>query len=343
MTRPRTSRLAVACVVVGVVVATAVRPAHAGSDVTVDDGVPYVSGGSPNQTVDVYRPSDGGTGRVALVLVHGGGFAGGSPDDLDRQARLAARQGWVAFNLDYRTTATLGASGAAWPAELEDVQAGLAWVRENAETYGADPDLVAVLGASAGGTLAALASGGPPRAGALALWSAPTDLATLVPDASGAVPACGTNEQCTEFWRNPWVTNLLGCRPEECPDRYTAASPVAQAATLPASFIVNARSELVPLDQARSLHEALEAVGTTAELRVLSGARHAQTYADSVWNDTTAFLATQLGVPVPDPVDFDESPFGSSWTTIAIVVASIGIVVAVVLRVVSDRRREVAS
>jgi len=316
---------------------------QSGGGVSVEKRIPYVANGAPNQTVDVYRPEDSETGRVALVMVHGGGFAGGSADDLSRQARLAARQGWVVFNLDYRTTSVMGTNGEAWPAERDDVQAGVRWVRAHAADYGADPSRIVVLGASAGGTLAALAAAAPDSpVRAMALWSAPTDLRTLVPDASGVPPACDDNIQCVEFWREPWVTNLLGCTSDACPDRYHAASPVLHAPAMPATYVANASSEIVPVVQPEAFADALRASEVGVELEMLSGSRHAQTFTESVWNDTIRFLAEELGVPVPEPVDFDDSPFDLGWATLAIVLALVGIVVAVVAGVTRDRRQGLA-
>lgn len=308
--------------------------------VAVDKHVPYVTGGTPNQTVDVYRQEGPATGRPALVLVHGGGFAGGTPDDLSRLARLAADQGWVAFNLDYRATIQLGTDGQAWPAERDDVVAGLRWVRDHATEYGADPEDLALLGASAGGTLAGLAAADPTlRVPVLALWSGPTDLAPLVPAGDGVPPACGSNTQCLEFWRNPWVTNLFGCTPAECPETYDEAAVVNHADALPPTYIANGTAEVVPLDQARRLDAAIRSTGTATHLQEIEGSRHAQGYTESTWNATMAFFADELGVPQPEAVDFDDSPLEFGWGTVAVLAAAIGILVAVTARVVRDRRR----
>ena len=308
--------------------------------VTIDKHIPYVTGGTPNQTLDIYRQAGPADGRPVLVTVHGGGFAGGSTDDLSRPARLAANQGWVVFNIDYRATIQLGTEGQAWPTELDDVKAATGWVREHATEYGGDPNQLAMLGGSAGGTLAGLAAADPSlHVLALALWSAPTDLAPLVPDSSGVPPACGENTQCLEFWRNPWITNMFGCTPEVCPAQYDAASLVNRAKSLPPSFISNATEEIVPLDQAKRLDSAVRAAGTTTELQVVTGARHAQTYTESVWNDTMPFLAKEVGAPEPDAIHFADSPFDFGWATVAILVAVVSIVVAVVARIASDRSR----
>jgi acetyl esterase/lipase len=327
-------------VFMGAVAAAAPTDAQSSGSIAVEKHIPYVPDGAPNQTVDVYREAGDQADRPAIVMVHGGGWHGGGADDLSRQARFAAQQGWVAFNLDYRTTMTLGTNGEAWPAEVDDVKAGLAWVRAHAQEYGADPSKLSVLGSSAGGTLAALASADPfARVTAMALWSAPTELASLVPDPSGVPPGCGENTQCIDFWRNPWVTNLLGCRPEACPDTYRDASPLSHAATMPPAYVANATAEIVPLPQAEELASSLERSNVTHELEAVPGARHATTFTESVWNDTMTFLAGELGVAEPQPIDFDESPFDFGLGSAVILLAAVVIVVAVIARITTDRRR----
>ena len=62
--------------------------------------------------------------------------------------RLAA-QGWVCVSADRRLFR------AGYPDQLADTRAALAWVHDNAEAYGGDPDAVFVASGSAGANLAA--------------------------------------------------------------------------------------------------------------------------------------------------------------------------------------------
>ena len=56
-----------------------------------------------------------------------------------------ARAGYVSFNIDYRLfDLTEGTNP--WPAQLDDVQRAVRWVRANATTYGVDPDRLGALG-----------------------------------------------------------------------------------------------------------------------------------------------------------------------------------------------------
>jgi acetyl esterase/lipase len=106
--------------------------------------------------LDVHRSRDASPGdrRPTLVYVHGGGWILGHRErqGLPLLQHLAAR-GWVCFSVDYRLS-----PAATFPDHLVDVKRAIAWVREHAAEYGADPGFVAVAGNSAGGHLAALAA-----------------------------------------------------------------------------------------------------------------------------------------------------------------------------------------
>ncbi len=107
----------------------------------------------------VFRPQDLGVvpKGTALLLIPGGGYRWSV---LDKEgfdvARVFAATGTTCFVLRYRLPADGWTAGADAP--LQDVQRALRLIRSMADEYGLDPDRVGVLGASAGGHLAALAS-----------------------------------------------------------------------------------------------------------------------------------------------------------------------------------------
>jgi acetyl esterase len=85
-----------------------------------------------------------------VVFFHGGGFVMGSVASTDPLCRLLAAQSGVrVLSVDYRL-----APEHPYPAALEDAIAAFRAVRADAAAFGADPDLVAVGGDSAGGNLA---------------------------------------------------------------------------------------------------------------------------------------------------------------------------------------------
>jgi acetyl esterase/lipase len=277
--------------------------------VDVRPDIPYLDDGP---TLDAYVPSGGGTSRPAIVMVHSGGWSEGSSAELAPWAMQAAtEQQWVAFSIDYALDGD-GTSG--WPEELHDVQAAIRWVAANAAEYGVDPGRIVILGASAGGNLAALVStygtadavagsavGAEPaaavRINAVALWSPPVDLAALVPTGAGAPPpGCDRDAACDLVWSAPDVVDYVGCDPAACPSTYRAASPleVVSSATAP-TFIANSSDELVPIGQIEQYVEALEAAGVAHRFEELPGSRHSSQYGDDAWRPTVAFLEGYVG------------------------------------------------
>ncbi len=126
-------------------------------------GLPY--GPDRDQRLDVlHRPGS----RAAPILVHfHGGFRGGGRY---REARallhILAAHGWVTVSADHRREPD---------ADLDemrnDARAVVGWIREHADSFGADPSHVVLVGSSAGAYLAAsAAAAADPAVAAVVLW-----------------------------------------------------------------------------------------------------------------------------------------------------------------------------
>lgn len=109
--------------------------------------------GAPDVPVRVYRPAATDTRSLlpAVVMIHGGGFVIGSVEaEHAGAATIALDTGGVVVSVDYRL-----APEHPYPAALEDCYAALCWLHDQAGALGVDPARVALVGASAGGGLAA--------------------------------------------------------------------------------------------------------------------------------------------------------------------------------------------
>ncbi len=99
-------------------------------------------------SLDLYRP-EGEVIFPAVILVHGGGWLTGSRQMERPMARSLAAKGWVVITVSYR----LGKAGR-FPAPVHDLKAAVRWLRHHAQEWHLDPSRIAIVGGSAGGTLA---------------------------------------------------------------------------------------------------------------------------------------------------------------------------------------------
>jgi acetyl esterase/lipase len=140
--------------------------------------IEYAAVGRKSLRLDAHLPA-GRTPAPAIVLLHGGGFTGGAKGGYTGElARHLARNGYAAFDIDYRLQGDLGPGAtlqAAIAAAQEDLGRAVEHVVAESKTYSIDPDRLAVGGGSAGAITALLATYGkdrssrPPKA-VVSLW-----------------------------------------------------------------------------------------------------------------------------------------------------------------------------
>jgi acetyl esterase/lipase len=127
-------------------------------------GVTYATHDSVALAGDLYLPKGAGP-YPALVGVHGGGWVQGVRGQFQHWGKYLAARGVALFSISYR----LAKPGQkTFPHAVQDVLAGIQFVRGNAKDFNIAPDRIGVFGQSAGGNigaLAALAGGSPLFAG----------------------------------------------------------------------------------------------------------------------------------------------------------------------------------
>jgi acetyl esterase len=273
-------------------------PAGAQPAAEIHRDIEYGTANGKRLLLDAYVPPAGESRRPAVVMIHGGGWRVGDKASWRPEAERLATKGWVAFSVNYRLD-----EPAVFPAEIEDVQAAVRWVRAHAEEYKVDPARIAAIGESAGGHLAAmlatLGTGALDRDARIrvgAAWSPPVDLTALAGSRGAG-----------------WIGPLLGCNQQTCPDRLAQSSPVTHVDGTDAPlYLVSSTEELVPLSQSQAMAERLKAAGVEHRLDVYPGNRHALDFRDDAWNPTLAFLETHLaGASEEDEAPpFLEAAFG---------------------------------
>ena len=243
--------------------------------VRVQRNIVYRKDGRLRLKLDVYRPRSDGELRPGLMQIHGGAWVIGDKREqgLPLLNHMAA-QGWVGFNVNYRLSPR-----ATWPEHLIDLKHFIAWYRQHAEEYGADPDFLCVTGGSAGGHLTAMMA---LTANVPEFQPGFEDVDTSV---RGAVPFYGVYNF---FEAGPWprplgATRLLERMVIKQPfaqnqEAYAEASPVTYIREdAPPFFVIHgSRDSLIPVPEARRFVEQLRDVSaapvTYAELK---GAQHA--------------------------------------------------------------------
>ncbi len=129
----------------------------------------------------IFGESDPKVQKPAIVFFFGGGWNSGSPAQFESQARHFAKRGMIAITADYRVKSRQGVQVVEC---VKDAKAALAWVRENAQRLGIDPNKIAASGGSAGGHLAACTGtitgfGSDERPNALILFNPASTLAPI--------------------------------------------------------------------------------------------------------------------------------------------------------------------
>jgi acetyl esterase/lipase len=237
-------------------------------------------------TLDVYTPRQfvGRHNRNVrtVILVHGGAWQMGDRIDLEPKAVQLAKRGLVVISVNYRL-----ATEAQWPAQRDDVNAAIKFIRGNARKLNVDTKRVVLLGSSAGGQIAANVAtmgAGKKRFRGLVTLSGlvnPLLMATKDPSYSNSVVP----------------EMLLRCLPAECPDRYASATALnaLDAKDMP-SLLFHSRFE-VPWDptQARQFARTSRALGVPSKLVVLPGELHGIDAWKELWPTLKTWLLERLG------------------------------------------------
>lgn len=243
-----------ACLLLAGVGCAAGRPAVLDpAPIRVERDLVYVWRGDEALHADLYTP----TGRgpfPAVLLVHGGSWQRGTKRRMAEIGERLAQRGYVALSIDYRK-----APRHRFPAQLEDCQEALRWMRDHAGRLQIDARRIGGFGYSAGAHLVGLLAtvdgddgisppAAPvPRLQAAVLGAAPIDL--------------------TRFPENWVLPRLLGARLDERPDLYRAASPLTfVSADDPPTFLYHGRADwMVDPLQSRLMRAALQQVNVPVD------------------------------------------------------------------------------
>jgi len=225
--------------------------------VKVEQDVPYLLVNGTQLHLDVYRPSNQGSEiRPAIILIHGGAWTSFDKSTMRGMGELLARDGFVAFGVDYRL---FHGDQNRWPAQLDDVQSAVRWVRANASKYGVNPDRIGAFGHSAGAQLAALLGMEDTRDNSNSALAKYSSKVQAVVEVSG--PTDLTTQRDQDYVT--FMTSFLGADYAKHPEVWRDASPAFHVSKENAPILIlhGTRDEDVPISQAEELSKKLEAAG----------------------------------------------------------------------------------
>jgi len=251
--------------------------ALAQTGVRATSDVRYGSRDGTSLLLDVYRPTTGRNHPV-LILVHGGSWRSGDKDDWADLAPRYAAEGYTVFVPNYRLAPKGGET--LFPGAIGDLELALAWARRRAADFRGDPSRVGMLGSSAGGHLAILASGvDGDRPDAVGFFSPPVDLELLF-ERGILVKA---------------IRNFMGCDPDVCPARYSRASGLnAVDRQMPPTLLSFSANELIPRQQGRLFVHELQDRVVPHKVVELPGSLHGLGVARKVFTQTVTFMDRHL-------------------------------------------------
>jgi len=122
------------------------------NEVKIQDDIKIGSTGNRDLHGDLFIPPGEKTNKPALLIVHGGGWREGDRKQLRGYGILLAREGFVCLCNSYRLS-----TEAVWPAQIQDVNCAIRYLRANHKELGIDPDRIGITGNSAGGHLSLMA------------------------------------------------------------------------------------------------------------------------------------------------------------------------------------------
>lgn len=218
--------------------------------------------------MDIYLPAGRNiSGTKVVVFIHGGGWIGGSKDDLpldleNLQLMKTIFPDVALFNLNYRLVVEKeNGLENQYPAAVEDIRRAVDHIHRNLRSYQLSSDTYMV-GGSAGAHLAALHTlrynTGNRIKGCVAISGA-FDLESLYNDGNSEAKLV--------------VAAFLGGSPTERPDQYHDASPINFVSSSSPKFLIlhGREDELTPLNQANDFVQELQDKGVAHSSFLYSG------------------------------------------------------------------------
>ena len=235
--------------------------------VKIKDRILVGKAGDRDLEADLFLPPIDTKERPAILIVHGGGWREGDRTQLRGYAILLARLGFVTLSTSYRLS-----SEAIWPAQIQDVNCALRYLRANSDSLGIDPERIGISGNSAGGHLALMAASQIKR---FEGQGGHTNESSHVKAVCAIYPPARIKKlDNTDPLDNAFLA-LMGEKAEQ--GDYDAASPInyINKYYVPTMLIHGSKDNVVSLRDTNDLYKKLLKYNIPAEIHIFSEEDHA--------------------------------------------------------------------
>ena len=229
---------------------------------------------------DVYIPLNGNDKNPTILMVHGGGWASRSKEDMEWHAKFYSTRGYVVININYRL-----APQYLYPAPMEDLRAAYEWMLSKEIDFTIDAQKIFFMGYSSGGHLTSLLSG----------WVTEKKAGFEHIEHRGVI-AGGMPADFMVYPLSPYISRFTSFYRDQNPELYLDASPITHVNSKSRPhFLYHARKDsLVEYEQMTKLEAKLKENGVKVE-----------TYTIERWDHVMSFLlATE---PMARSIQFMES------------------------------------
>ncbi len=225
--------------------------------------------------LDLFIPNEPAPqeGYPLVIALHGGAWCTGSRKDMKWAGLLLACRGMAVASVGYRLAPEFR-----YPAQLNDCQAALIWLKGNAPNFGVNPNCISAFGISSGGHLALLLGL------KIAQWSDKErvekgelkKIVALFPPTDLTAPYYRESAEKPLPFTPNYLLNFLGATYDENPEIWHNASPIHNVnPNAPPCFIIQGKKDsIVPPDQAIQFAEAMRKVGGKVTLVLIDGLGH---------------------------------------------------------------------
>ena len=240
--------------------------------------IPYSP--SSGLTLHLIRPAGLSSPMPLVILVHGGGWAFGTKEDMVLTGLRLAALGYAVATVSYTFS-----NVAIFPKAIQDVKEAIRFLRSHADAYGLDPHRFAGLGESAGAHLISLAGVAEKDAGLdEGAWLDTSSALQAVVDICGPsnFPAVfeeiplDDESRCGPFYRAFLVEPTESLNDPAVAQRLKLASPITHVTrNSPPFLLIHGQNDpIVPASQAQGFAAALQNAGVPCELLLYPDTEH---------------------------------------------------------------------